>query len=94
MSKYNNKNIKAAALKYNKDENNAPIVVAAGNGFVAQKIINLANECGIGVYHDDSEQTLLSNLELGREIPPHLYQMVVDIYLAVMTCANNSKEDL
>lgn len=98
MSGYDNeqdvRDMKVAALKYNSDENAAPIVVAAGSGFVAQKIIEIADECGITVYHDDSAATILSGLRLGQEVPPKLYQMVVDIYLAVMAAANKTKQDL
>ena len=33
------------------------------------------------VYHDDSLASLLSQLEAGTEVPPALYQTIVDIYL-------------
>lgn len=94
MHKYSEDNIKAYALKYNKDENNAPVIVAAGNGYVAQKIIDIANKCGICVYHDDSTATLLSSLTLGSEVPEELYKIVVDIYLTLMTAAEQSKNNL
>ena len=38
MSQYNNKQ-RAAALRYSEAENNAPVVVAAGVGYTASKII-------------------------------------------------------
>ncbi|MDR2909113.1 MAG: EscU/YscU/HrcU family type III secretion system export apparatus switch protein [Oscillospiraceae bacterium] len=88
------KDMKVAALKYNSDENSAPIVVAAGSGYVAQKIVEIADECGITVYHDDSAATLLASLKMGQEIPPELYQMVVDVYVAVMKAAENTKPRL
>lgn len=88
------KDMKVAALKYNADDNAAPIVVAAGAGYIAQKIVEVADECGISVYHDDSAATLLSSLKLGQEIPPELYQMVVEIYLAVIKAAENTKPRL
>jgi len=86
--------MKAAALKYNSDKNAAPIVVAAGVGYVAQKIVEIADEFGVAVYHDDSAATLLSNLKLGQEIPGELYQMIVDVYLAVLQAAENTKPNL
>jgi len=86
--------MKAAALKYNSDKNAAPIVVAAGAGYVAQKIVEIADEFGVAVYHDDSADTLLSNLKLGQEVPGELYQMIVDVYLAVLQAAENTKPDL
>ena len=88
------RDMRVAALKYNSEQNNAPMVVAAGSGYTAQRIVELANEFGVTVYHDDSAATLLSSLKLGQEIPPDLYQMVVDIYLTILTAAKNSKKQL
>lgn len=83
--------MRATALKYNASEDMAPVVVAAGSGYVAQKILEIADECGVTVYHDDSAATLLSKLNLGQEVPQELYQMVVDIYLTILTAAENAK---
>ena len=88
------KYMKAAALKYSADKNAAPIVVAAGTGYIAQQIVEIADRFGVSVYHDDSAATLLSNLKLGQEIPGELYQMIVDVYLAVLQAAENTKPDL
>jgi len=85
---YDIKDLKAAALKYDKDKNGAPCVVAAGTGYIAQRILQVAIENGVTIYHDDSAATLLTKLELGQEIPPELYQIVVDIYVALMNAAN------
>ena len=87
------RDMRVAALRYNASQDAAPVVVAAGSGFVAQKILQLADECGIAVYHDDSAATLLSKLELGQSIPPELYQMVVDIYLSIMSAADAVKKN-
>jgi flagellar biosynthesis protein len=97
MSESNGKNLgglKAAALRYTAGQDAAPIVVAAGTGYVAQKILEIADECGVNVYHDDSAATLLSKLNLGQAIPPELYQMVVDIYITVLNAAEQSKTQL
>lgn len=94
MSKYKlAPQMNAAALKYNSGEDNAPVVVAAGSGFVAEKILAIADECGINVYKDDSAATVLSKLELGREIPPELYKMVIDIYMSVVSAAESIKDN-
>ncbi|MGI6404637.1 MAG: EscU/YscU/HrcU family type III secretion system export apparatus switch protein [Oscillospiraceae bacterium] len=90
----NLRSLKVAALKYNADQNAAPVVVAAGSGYVAQKIVEIADEAGISVYHDDTAATLLSGLRLGQEVPPELYQMVVDVYLAVLTASQSIKPPL
>lgn len=80
MSQYNNKQ-RAAALRYSESEKNAPIVVAAGVGYTASKIIEVAQESNIPVYQDDALASLLSQMNMGDEIPPELYQAVADLYL-------------
>lgn len=82
--------MRVAALKYDQNVNNAPCVVAAGSGYMAQKILQVAMENGIAIYHDDSAATLLSKLEVGREIPPELYQIVVDIYISLLELAEEN----
>ncbi|MDR1135406.1 MAG: EscU/YscU/HrcU family type III secretion system export apparatus switch protein [Clostridiales Family XIII bacterium] len=79
--------LKAAALKYDIDNDRAPKVVAAGSGYAAQKILQLAVENGISIYHDDSAATMLAKLGAGKEIPPELYQIVVNIYIALLDTA-------
>ncbi len=74
MSRFNDLlNKKAVALKYDERQSAAPIVVASGMGEVA-------NESGVPVYEDNSLATVLSQLNLGTEIPEELYKAVVDIY--------------
>ncbi|MCL2578849.1 MAG: EscU/YscU/HrcU family type III secretion system export apparatus switch protein [Oscillospiraceae bacterium] len=92
--KSSTKDLKAAALKYTSDSNAAPVVVAAGVGYIAQKIVEIADEYGVAVYHDDSAATMLSTLKLGQEIPPELYQMVVDVYVAILQAAKHTEPDL
>lgn len=81
MSQYNDLlNKKAVALQYDENKDAAPVIVASGMGYVAEKIVEIANENGVPVYEDNSLATVLTQLELGTEIPEELYQMVVDIY--------------
>lgn len=72
---------KAAALKYDPEKNGAPVLVASGMGYMAEKITEAAMRSGVPVYEDDSLATLLTQLRLGTEIPPELYQSIVEIYL-------------
>lgn len=71
---------RAVALQYG-DDDRAPVVVASGMGYLAEKIVNVAQENGVPVYEDDSLATMLSQLNLGQEIPPELYQAIVEIYV-------------
>ena len=72
---------KAVALKYDPDKNGAPVIVATGLGYMAERITEAAMEAGVPVYEDSSLATLLTQLKLGAEIPEELYQAIVDIYL-------------
>ena len=72
---------KAVALKYNPEKNGAPVIVASGMGYLAERITETALEAGVPVYEDDSLATLLTQLQLGSEIPRELYPAIVDIYI-------------
>ena len=71
---------RAAALQY-RPEDGAPVIVAAGMGHLAEKMVEVAADSGVPVYEDTSLATVLTQMELGREIPEELYHAVVDIYL-------------
>lgn len=79
MSKSDHGSATAAALRY--DGSGAPVIVAAGMGHLAEKIVEVAAESGVPVYEDTSLATVLAQLELGREIPEELYQAIVEIYV-------------
>ena len=72
---------RAVALKYDSKNNRAPIIVASGMGYLAERIKEAAAEAGGPVYEDDSLAVLLSQMKLGSAIPEELYQAVVEIYL-------------
>jgi len=75
---------KAVALKYNMEEDIAPVVIAAGYGDVAQRIIELAEKQGIPVFRDDGAASLLCMLDIGKNIPAELYQVVAAIYCQLL----------
>ena len=92
----NTLNKKAVALSYNEEKQRAPIVVASGMGYMAEKIVEVAGESGVPVYEDESLATILTQLELGSEIPEELYQAIVDIYAYFLRFApqkQNAEED-
>lgn len=84
---------KAVALKYNPEKNGAPVIVASGMGYMAEKITETALQAGVPVYEDDSLATLLTQLQLGSEIPPELYRAIVDIYLYFLKYAPKEEEE-
>ena len=81
---------KAVALKYNTDSDAAPVVIASGYGHIAEKIINIAETRGIPVYRDDSTASLLCMLDVGKTVPPELYQVVAAIYCQILNVASRS----
>lgn len=92
MSRFNDLlNRKAVALKYDERQSSAPVVVASGMGHLAEKMVEIANENGVPVYEDNSLATVLSQLNLGAEIPEELYKAVVDIYAYFLHFAPGSQ---
>lgn len=71
---------RAVALRYD-GGSSAPIVVASGMGYLAERIVEVANDNNVPVYEDNSLATMLSQLQLGQQIPDALYQAIVEIYV-------------
>lgn len=74
-------NQKAVALRYDENKNPAPVVVASGSGYMAERLVEIANAHDVPVFEDNSLASILSQLELGQQIPESLYQTIVDIYI-------------
>ena len=90
MSRFNEVlNKKAVAISYDERKNAAPVIVASGMGYPAEKMVELAQECGVPIYEDNSLATVLTQLELGAEIPNELYQAIVDIYVYFLHYGEN-----
>lgn len=75
-----NKILKAAALKYDQEKNQAPTLVAKGKGDIAKNIIKLAQENNIPIKKDADLVELLSKLEIDQEIPPDMYKAIAEIF--------------
>jgi len=65
-------NQKAVALAYEQNKQRAPKVIAKGEGFIAEKIIQKAKEYDIPLFQSKALVDSLINLELDEEIPPAL----------------------
>lgn len=79
----------AIALKYDAKESEAPVVVAKGEDYVALKIREVAKENNIAIVENKPlARMLFSNVDIGSEIPPELYQSVAEI-LAMIYKTNN-----
>ena len=75
------KSSKAAALKYDPSQNNAPKVLASGKGRTAEAIIAKAKEYDIPLFANEALVESLIGLEVDSEIPQELYQAVVEVFV-------------
>jgi flagellar biosynthetic protein FlhB len=79
----------AAAVKYDKTKSEAPILIAKGADFVAQKIKEIAKENNIEIVENKPlARMLYYNVEIGDEIPPELYQMTAEVLAYVYGLKN------
>lgn len=79
----------AVAVKYDADVNTAPVVLAKGEEYVAQKIKEVARENNIEIVENKPlARMLYHNVDIGTEIPPELYQAVAEVLAAIYKARN------
>jgi flagellar biosynthesis protein len=83
--------IMAAAIKYDSATANAPKVTARGRGYIAEKIISIAEENGVPIKNDPDMVQILSKLDIGAEIPVELYRAVAEILAFVYSLNENQR---
>lgn len=71
---------KAAALRYDKSKENAPRVIAKGDGKAADNIIKVAELHNLPIKKDEDLIELLSKVELDKEVPEALYKVVAELF--------------
>ena len=75
----------AVALRYERAEMSAPGVVAKGRNKVAERILAAGEEHGIPIVENRPiAQLLYKTVEIGREIPENLYEVVAEILATVL----------
>ncbi len=84
---------RAAALKYDQEGGGAPVVVAAGAGLIAQRIIEIAREQGVAVREDPALAEALARLELEQEIPPELFAAVAEVLVWAYSLEKKRRPD-
>ena len=72
----------AVALEYSPGDQ-APKVIATGQGVLAEKIIDVAKESNVPVHKDAKLARSLSILDIGEYIPPELYSIVAEVLVFV-----------
>ena len=79
----------AVAIKYDAEVSTAPIVVAKGEDFLAQKIKEVAKEHNVQIVENKPlARMLYHNVDIGAEIPPELYQSVAEVLAMVYHMKN------
>jgi flagellar biosynthetic protein FlhB len=70
----------AVALRYGFDSGSTPVVVAKGKNYLALRIRTIARENGVPLVENPLlAQALYKSVDVGREIPPHLYRAVAEV---------------
>lgn len=79
----------AVAIRYDKDTAQAPVVIAKGADYIAEKIKNMAKDYKIEIVENKPlARMLYYNVEIGDEIPAELYQMVAEVLAYVYRLQN------
>ena len=71
---------KAVAMRYDPAKENAPRVIAKGEGVSAENIIKIAELHNLPIKKDEDLVELLSKVELDREVPEKLYVAVAEVF--------------
>ncbi len=83
----------AVALKYDAQIASAPIVVAKGQDYLAQKIKELARENDVEIVENKPlARMLYANVELDAQVPPELYQSVAEVLAFVYNLKKNKEK--
>jgi type III secretion protein U len=83
----------ATALRYVEGQDEAPKIVAGGEGEMAKLIIDAARAYGVPVVRDVPVARALRELEVGDAIPEALYEAVAEILHEVWTAGEGQGED-
>ena len=79
----------ACAIKYDKEVSEAPVLIAKGADYLAQKIKDVAKENDIPIVENKPlARMLYYNVDLDSEIPRELYQMTAEVLAYVYKLKN------
>jgi len=79
----------AVAIKYSMEGEAAPKVVAKGKNYVAARIRKRAIEAGVPIVENAPlARALYSSVDVGQEIPTHLYRAVAEILAYIYKLMN------
>ena len=83
----------AVALQYDMEQHNAPVVIAKGQGEIAQKILEIAKEKEIEIRQDKDLVQILKTVDINEEIPLEAFYAVAEI-ISYVYKVNGKMKDL
>lgn len=83
---------KAVAIRYNSERENAPRIIAKGQGAVAKKIKEMGEENHIPIVEDQHLIDGVDHVEIGEEIPLELYEVMAQILAFVYQMKDEAKK--
>ncbi len=81
----------SVALKFLPEKDIAPKIIASGEGFLGDKIYQIAKKKNIPIHKDPILSKALSNLPIDSEIPVSLYKAVALVFAFVYKIENRLK---
>jgi flagellar biosynthesis protein len=83
----------AIAIKYNKEGDKAPRVVAKGMHLKAERIKEIAKQAGVPIMRNVPLAHALNKIDVGDEIPEELYDAVAEVLNFVFALAGGGGEE-
>jgi flagellar biosynthesis protein FlhB len=81
----------ATALRYDENEDEAPTVIAHGEGDLARRLIEAAHAYNVPVVRDVPVAHALRELTLGEQIPEALYEAVAEVLRELLATENENE---
>jgi flagellar biosynthesis protein FlhB len=82
----------AVAIRYDTDKDKAPLVIAKGTDYLANKIKEIAKENNIPIMENKPlARTIYKEVEIGEYIPVELYKAVAEILALVYQLREKNK---
>lgn len=82
----------AVALRYVREEDAAPVVLAKGTDLIALKIRSIAEEHGIPVFEDPPlARSMFAQVSVDSVIPPVFYKAVAELIQRIYSSKNKSR---
>jgi flagellar biosynthesis protein len=85
---------KAVALGFDIKNDDAPKVLAIGNGQIAENIVQIAKDNNIPTHKDTDLVEILSILDIYEHIPVEVYSVVAEIFSHIYRINDKKKQKI